>query len=272
MHRQSLLALGSMLLLSCAGAGPIYEFRPTDTPLRYAISDHGDLLIETPMGDQHSTDSTNAAIVLEVGARRGDGREVSVYFEALEIWTGGDIAVQHIEGGGLIGKRFGGALSEQGTITVSAAPDIPENVRRAVDPVTIFADFLSPLPPGGGETGEPWNHTSASSAKTAMSVESSYKGMARFAGDTIWSGQPARIIVSEGTTTTTGRGTPAGAPGEILFTLSGTSVTRYVWDPARGIMLASSARVEARGELEVIDMQMTMPIAYAGGREVSLQR
>lgn len=272
MHRQSLLALGSILLLGCAGGGPIYEFRPTDTPLRYVISDHGDLLIETPMGDQHSTDSTAVAIVLEIGARRGDEREVSVYFEALEIWSGGDITRQHIEGGELIDKRFRGTLSEQGTITVTEAPDIPENVRRAVDPAAIFADFLSPLPPTGGETGEPWNHTSASTAQAAMSLESSYDGMARFAGDTIWNGQPARIIVSEGTTTTSGRGTPADAPGEILFTLSGTSVTRYVWDPARGIMLASGSRVEARGELEVIDMQMTMPIAYEGGTEVSLQR
>ena len=272
MHRQSLLALGSMLLLACAGAGPIYEFRPTDTPLHYAISDHGDLLIETPMGDQHSTDSTEAAIVLEIGARSGDAREVSLYFEALEIWAGGDIAVQHIEGGELIDKPFSGTLSEQGAITVTAAPELPENVRRAVDPAAMFADLLAPLPPTGGETGEPWNHTSATTARAAMSLESSYEGMARFAGDTIWNGQPARIIVSEGTTISTGRGTPAGAPGEILFTLSGTSVTRYVWDPARGIMLASRSHGEGRGELEIIDMRMTMPIAYEGGREVSLQR
>ena len=84
--------------------------------------------------------------------------------------------------------------------------------------------------------------------------------------------QAARVIVSEGTSTVMGRGMPAGAPGEVAFEVSGQSITRYIWDPERGVMLASSSSTRGSGELEVMSMQMLMPMTYEGGREVRLRR
>jgi hypothetical protein len=109
-------------------------------------------------------------------------------------------------------------------------------------------------------------------ADGVMTVETSYDGTASFAGDTTWNGVAARVILSEGTTTTTGRGTPEGAPGEIEFTMSGKTVIRYIWDPRGGTMLASNSSTEAEGEIEVIAMGMTMPISYRGGSDVRLAR
>ncbi len=79
------------------------------------------------------------------------------------------------------------------------------------------------------------------------------------------------MIISQGLSTVTGRGTPDSAPGEIVFEVSGESITRYIWDPERGVMLASSASASGGGELEVLSMQMRMPMTYEGNREVRLR-
>jgi hypothetical protein len=272
MQRYARLAFSASLLVACAGtSGPFYEFRPTDEPLRYEISDQGALTIDTPVGAQRSVDSTRAMIALEVRGRTAEGRQTYVTFEALDVWAGGDFNSTHIEGAELIGQRYTGTLSENGVITVSDAPEIPSGLAETADPAEIFVDLLLPLPPGGVDAVESWPHRRTTRSDAGMEIDASYDGTAFFAGDTTWNGVSARIVVSEGLSTVSGRGMPAGAPGEVEFTFSGRSVTRYVWDPQRGVMLAASSRTDAEGDLEVIDMQMTMPITYEGVRTVWLR-
>ncbi|MEE9132858.1 MAG: hypothetical protein V3U13_04795 [Gemmatimonadota bacterium] len=265
-----LLKLVPLFLAGCAGAGAIYEFRPTEGPLLYHITDHGQLLIDTPVGEQRSTDSTQATVAIEIGKGDAEGREVSVTFEALQLWAGGDFPARHTEGGELIGRPFRGTLSRTGSIKVTAGPDISKELSAVTDPSALFTELLAPLPPGGESEADAWPHRTSFSTQAAMSMQASYDGTASFAGDTTWNGQAARIIVSEGITTATAHGTPAGAPGEVEFTYTGRSTTRYIWDPERGVMLASSASIKAKGELEVRSMQMKMPITYEGSRQVAL--
>ncbi|UCF20244.1 MAG: hypothetical protein JSU87_02220 [Gemmatimonadota bacterium] len=273
MYRHLCAALAAVTLSGCAGArGPVYEYRPSEAPLRYQINDHSDLLVQTPMGDQHNRDSTIAIVVLDVGQRTADAHEVSAFFETLDIWAGGDMNQQHLEGGDMLGKAFRGTLSDQGMISVSEAPEMPSELGEATDPAAIFADLLLPLPPSGDESAESWPHKTAMTVETAMTVNNSYDGSARFAGDTTWNGQAARIIVSEGTITSSGRGYPPGAPGEIEFTMSGTATTRYFWDPQRGVMLGSVSSAKAEGDLDLPSMAMTMPISFTGSKEVRLVR
>ncbi len=273
MQRPTWLLLTSCFLLGCARAGgDIYEFRPTSAPLRYTVSEQGDMLIETPVGEQHSTDSTRATLTLTIGRRGGAGNDVSVTFQALDIWEGGDFEMRHVEGTSLLGTPFTGSLSEDGKITVADGPEIPDQISKVADPVAVFAHLLAPLPPGGVPTTQPWQHSRVSRSQTTVSATTTYEGSARLAGDTVWNGQAAQVIVSEGTSTTTGRGMPVGAPGEVEFTLSGRSTTRYIWDPDRGVMLASSSSPSADGDLDIPSMGMTMPIAYQGRSEVRLER
>ncbi len=270
-NRLLLSALTCLVASACAGSsGPIYEFQPTPGPLHYEIIDRGSLLIETPMGEQRSSDSTKATLRLEIGQMSAGGRRVSVAFETLDIWAGGDFQAEHIQGGELIGRAFTGTLSDQGIITVTEAPEIPAALQGSADPAAIFADLLLPLPPTGEESADSWSHATTQMSETTMSMEGSYEGTATFAGDTTWNGRPARIIVSEGNTMTSGRGTPVGAPGEIEMVLKGKAVTRYIWDPARGVMLGYRTTSSAEGELEVLSMAMAMPISYQGAREVRL--
>jgi hypothetical protein len=265
--------MGALAAAGCAGApGSTYQFGPTEVPLHYTFDDHGTLLIETPMGEQRQTDSTVAIIIFEIGASEAAGRSVTTTFDALDLWRGADGGRQHIGGGKLLGKPFTGTLAGDGTITVTTAPEMPALVEELGDPSHLFNDLLPPLPPGGDESAVSWEHRVSESTEGVMTVETTYDGMASFAGDTTWNGVAARVILSEGTTMTKGHGTPEGAPGEIEFTMSGKKIIRYIWDPRGGTMLASSSSTETEGEIEVVSMGMTMPITYEGGSNVRLVR
>jgi len=273
MARHSLMALSALLVAACSASAPIYEFRPTQAPLRYEINDQGTLLIDTPVGEQRSTDSTEAVVTISIAAGDSESRQVKVIFESLDFWAGADdTPTQHVDGGDLVGQPFAGTLSQTGSIAIAAAPDIAAELLEVADPVTLFAELLPPLPPAGSASSEPWPHRTSYASEAAVSVQASYDGTASFAGDTTWNGRRARIILSEGITTTTGQGTPAGAPGEVVFTYTGRSRTRYIWDPDRGVMLASIAGIDAEGSLELTSMQMTMPISYEGSRQINLRQ
>jgi hypothetical protein len=272
MKRPSFLAATTLILAGCAGSGgPIYEFRPADV-LRYQLSEHGTLTIDTPVGQQSATDSTRATLAIEIAGTTEGGREVVVNFDALEFWSGGDFPKQHIVGDDLVNQPFRGVLNQAGEIQVTETPEVPESLRNAVAPDAVFANMLPALPPLADESLPSWPHRVTMKMETTMSVELDYDGTASFAGDTTWNGEPARVIISEGIVTATGRGAPAGSPGEVEFSYTGRYVTRYIWDPARGIMLASNSTTEADGDLEVKDMQMIMPITYQSRSDVTLQR
>lgn len=272
MHRQVLLAVGLLLLSGCGGASrPIYQFGLSEAPLRYRITQRASMSVETPVGEQGSTDSTHATVAIEIGEPIAGGHRVSATFEVLELWEGGDFGIRHATGGDLIGAPFTGTLSPSGRIAVATAPAVPAEITAMADPSEIIADLLPPLPPGGGATTGSWPHNTSATLQVVMSIETRYQGTARFAGDTTWNGVAARIIVSEGTVETTARGTPRGAPGEIEMVQTGTSRTIYVWDARRGVMLASRSTIEAEGEVELLEMQMSLRVVYKGDREIQLQ-
>jgi hypothetical protein len=273
MVRHIQLALCSLALAGCGGSGgAIYEFRPTETPLQYEIRDSSVFLVKSPMGEQLFEDSVRAVVTIEIGQGDTVSHQVTAVFQSLDLWSGGDSPEQHVFGGDLIGEPFHGTLSQTGSIAVTGSPEISDQLKDLADPITLFSELLVPLPPDRTGTAEPWPHRTSYSTDAAMSTEASYDGTAYFAGDTTWNGKAARIILSEGLTTVTARGTPADAPGEVEFTYTGRSTTRYVWDPERGVMLASSATMTTEGELELLSMQMVMPISYEGSREVRLRR
>ena len=269
-------ALATLALCACGGpsgpSGPTYQFGPTRAPLRYEIREHGNFSIETPMGEQHSIDSTRATVVIEIGSASDGGHAVTVTFEALDLWDVGDFSSQHAEGGDLLGAPFIGRLSPGGLISVTTTPEIPEKIASLVEPREMIADLLPPLPPAGALTEGSWPHNRVARVDLVMSTETRYEGMARFAGDTIWNGIEAKVIVSNGTISTFASGTPPGAPGVVKMTQTGTSRTIYIWDAQRGVMLASRATIDAEGGVDVVQMDTTMPSSYSGVREVRLRQ
>ena len=219
MDRHMTLALFALAAAGCAGSGgAIYEFRPTETPLQYEVRDSSVFVIQSPMGEQHFEDSVRAVVRIEIGEGDTLSHRITARFESLDLWSGGDSPEQHVFGGDLIGKPFHGSLAQTGSIAVSDSPEISDQLKELADPITLFSELLPPLPPNRMGDAESWPHRTSYTTDVPMSTDATYEGTAYFAGDTIWNGKPARIILSEGLTTVSARGTPADAPGEIEFT------------------------------------------------------
>lgn len=268
-HPIRYFTLAAMVAVTaCAGkaAAPGLAFGPTGGPLVYEVATYGSIDIDTPMGSQRSHDTLQATVRLEIGAPVGDQWQVSAVFEALRASSGGDMGRQSAEGGELIGQEFKGALLQNGVIDVTEAPAAPTGLADLIDPSALLAEILGPLP-ADPETTEPWPVRTVVTSRTVLTVTVTYEGTARIAGDTTWNGRPARIIVSEGSYVLEGSGTPPGAPGEIEMQMTGTSQRRYIWDAARGVMLASEITVEADGPITLQMMNLSME-ATATSRQV----
>lgn len=272
--RSFTLLLSTVLLAGCAaaGAGPTFEFSPTDVPLRYGVGTTGKLVLEIPGGPtQTNDDKLSATVMMEIGQPGPEGRPVSAVFEALEASSSGDMGSTSQEGGSLIGMRYAGTLTEGGTINFSDPPETPSHLKDIVDPAALLADLLVPLPPDAEAAGASWPVNTTVTSRAGVTMTATYTGAARVAGDTTWNGQSAKVIISEGTLEVHGTGTPAGSPAEIDMTMTGPSTRWYVWDPQRGVMLASRVSGEYSGEIEVIGMGMTIPTSYKETAEVVLR-
>jgi len=255
---RSIHALTMVAALSgaCAAGGPVFEFRPTDTALRYDMYGANDFSVETPMGSQLSQDSAAIAISVEIGGGGPQGNDVAVVFDA---FSARSTAQGTIDGGGLVGARYRGLLKRDGSIEVVEGPEVPARLRGLVDPKSILADLMVPLPPEGHDLAEPWPVTQETVTSTQMSMTTRFNGMARLAGDTVWHGIAARVIVVEGEFQMEGRGTPEGSPAEIAMSVSGSSERSFLWDAARGVMLVGTGSGEGTGQVEVVGMNLSMP-------------
>ncbi len=271
MRRYVWPCLTAALVAACPGAA-VYEFRPTPAPLRYAVVGRGELRLDSPVGEQRRVDSIEAVVRLEIGPAHGGDPTVAVSFETLDLWVGGDFGELHADGGGLIGRRLTGRLTRDGAIRLDETPEIPAALKALGDPAALFVALLPPLPPRAAPAAAPWPHRIDYTRRGPLETRFSYDGTASLAGDTTWQGRRARVIVTEGLATVTGRGSPAGGPGEVAFTYTGRLVKRHVWDPRRGLMLAASRRLDADGELEARGMGLTMPVQYHGTQEIVLLR
>ena len=273
MPRRLMSLFAATFVAGCAGAaaGPVLEFRPSGSPLAYDVAVSGSQLVETPMGTQRSNDSAHATVLLEIGDPSGGGWAVSAVYQALSLQTSGGLGSTQKEGGELIGMRFAGILSRDGIIEIAEAPDTPPELSDAIDPSALLAELLVPLPPEAHAGAEPWPVSTTTTSRTMLTITSTFKGSARFTGDTIWNGRQARVIVADGAVEISGRGTPAGVPAEIEMVLAGESTRLYVWDVERGVMLASTHTTEATGQVTVVGMDMSMPIEVTARQVVELK-
>lgn len=259
------------LLAACAGGAAgaaTFAVAPTSTPLRYRVADHTTVLIETPQGDQRSIDSATATIRLNIGEPTQGGRRVTAVFDALDVRSAGGMGSTRVTGGDLIGQEFSGVLAPTGRITLTQRPAIPRDVAEHTDPGNWLVDLLPPLPPTPNAAS--WPVESELSSETAMSMRLRYTGTARTAGDTTWNGQPATIIQFEGDFTLSGRGQPAGAPAELLMSISGSATRRWLWDATGGRMLAATGEFSGNGTIELVGMNFALPAAVTNRQTVLL--
>ncbi len=267
------LVVGTGLLtVACAsGSGPVFRYAPAPEPLRYEVEARQELVIETPMGNQESFDTTRATVSIVVGAATASGWDASVSFDALEHRTRGTMAARELSGGDLVGRAMPAKLSRSGHIELVERPTVPGGLADYFDPAAFFADILAPMPENG-DTKRPWPVRTEVTSLAGMKITAIYEGTAQVVGDTVWNGQPAKIITSSGTVRVSGTGTPAGAPVEISLMMTGTSDRRYVWDHMVGIMLAARTTDNGAGTMTLRGMDMTITTANVSHTIVELKR
>jgi hypothetical protein len=227
---------------------------------------------DTPMGTMTTENESDATVLLEIGEPVADGWSVTGTYEALELRTSGDMGGGTVSGEEIVGKPFTGVLARSGGISITDAPETPGQMSESLDPGALFVDLLVPLPPVGTPPDGSWPVSSTVVSAAAITMTMVFEGTARFAGDTVWNGIPAQVIVADGTLEVEGWGEPAGVPAELGILFSGESTRRYVWDPAQRIMLAALTTSEAGGGIEMIGMDMSMPADMTSRQEVTLQR
>jgi hypothetical protein len=257
--------------MACASAGvtPSLEFQPTTGPLRYAVHSVDGQVVETPMGAQEGQATTDLTFVMEIGGPAAGGLAVSVMLESLE---GKSTEQGTYRADALLGKPYTGTLRPDGTIEITDGPETPANLVNIFDPKSLWTELLPPLPPAGQLDADSWSYQRESTYQTSMTLTSVTNGVARMAGDTTWNGVSAQVIVTEAEVELTGSGTPPGSPGEIEVAVSGPLLVRYVWDGARGVMLAATSDGDLTGDVTVIGMGMSFPISFTGDTEVTLQQ
>lgn len=266
--------LACFLISACATAttrSP-FEFQPTNSPLQYDVTVSGDVIADTPMGRMTSETDSEAIVSLDIGERFENGRGVTATFEALEVRAEGSLGGGTVNAEGILGKPYTGSLAATGQISITDSPQASSSLTNNLDPAALLTELLVPLPPGGDADMESWPIRSSVISDAAVRLTSTFEGAARFAGDTIWNGVAARLIVVEGTLEIAGSGAPAGAPADIDLTLEGESTRLYVWDMERGVMLASLVTGEADGALTIRGMGMQIPARFEQRQEVTLRR
>jgi hypothetical protein len=93
-----------------------------------------------------------------------------------------------------------------------------------------------------------------------MTMTSTMEGTARIVGDTVWNGQPAKLIEIRADYTLEGTGMPVGSPSELEMVLSGPGTTRAVWDAQRGVLLSATSHGNATGTVSLVGMDITMAV------------
>ncbi len=257
--------------VSATTASP-FEFSPTASPLHYDVNMSGDVIANTPMGRMTSETESDATLVLNIGEKLENGRSVTATFEELEVRAEGSLGGGTVNAEGILGKPFSGTLLETGQITITDSPQASGRLRHNLDPAALLTELLAPLPPGGATDMESWPVVSSVVSEAAVRLTSSFVGTARFAGDTVWNGVDARLIVVEGMLEIDGSGAPAGAPAEMNLLLEGESTRLYVWDMVRRVMLASLVTGEAEGSLSISGMDFQIPARFVSRQEVELRR
>jgi len=217
------------------------------------------------------TDS-DATVLLDIGERLENGMGVTATFEALEVRAEGSLGGGTVNAEGILGKPYTGTLTATGQISITDSPQASSRLTNNLDPAALLTELLVPLPPGGAADMESWPIRSSVISDAAVRLTSTFEGAARFAGDTIWNGVAARLIVVEGTLEIEGSGAPAGAPAEMNLLLEGESTRLYVWDTTRQVMLASLMTGEAEGSLSISGMDLQIPARFEQKQEVTLRR
>lgn len=105
--------------------------------------------IHTVSGSQQSQETAgrDALVVFRAGAKGDGSLQMESWFDSLALWRQGGGRRDEAETDGLIGGRFRGTLTRNGSYVAEDRPFIPDEVTAFADISDPPVDLLPPLPP-----------------------------------------------------------------------------------------------------------------------------
>jgi hypothetical protein len=122
---------------------------------RFSESSESSILTQTASGDREQTSGRQGIWRFRTTVDAGT-LVVEGWLESLELWRRSPEATIRPDTDGLLGGRYRGALSPDGTYSNRARPFIPDEVAEVANMATALDDFFPPLPPRLLHVGEVW--------------------------------------------------------------------------------------------------------------------
>ncbi len=274
------LAASALLLFgltACAGPGGVSPsaglmYRVPDSPsVVYVAESSQDINIDAGARGNMAMTATSTVTLAMSFASGADGIQVTTTFEELSASMtqpmGGSLSASEsdIEGDLVF------TIDERGKGTVVTLPKTKGSAEQLVSPATFVHEFFPRLPGGAVNPGDTWTDTIQYEVQTAdADVSSSSVLTYTLVGDTVVDGTTLLHITYEGEADVVGAGVTEGM--EVIQAFSGDVTGMFLWDPARGLMVAGESSQDMDGSVEVPAAGMPpMPMTVRGSGTVRLQ-
>jgi len=264
-------------LAACAGPGGVSPsgglmYRVPDSPsVVYVAESSQDINIDAgAMGNMTMTASSTATLAMSF-APGADGVQVTATFEELSASMtqpmGGSLSASEsdIEGDLVC------TLDEMGRGTLVTLPTTKGSAEQLVSPASFVHEFFPRLPGGAVNPGDTWTDTIQYEVQTADADISSNSVLTySLVGDTVVDGTTLLHVTYSGKADVVGAGVTEGM--EAIQAFSGDVTGMFLWDPARGLMVAGESSQDMDGSVEVPASGMPpFPMTVSGSGTVRLQ-
>jgi hypothetical protein len=277
MKRAILSILVLFALAACAGPGEMSPggglmYRVPDSPtLTYMAVSSQDISIDAgAMGSM--TMAANSEATLDMAFSSGPaGVQVTTTFRevaaSMSQPMGGSLSATESDIEGDLVFNLDGT----GKGTVVSLPEVKGSAEQLVSPETFAYEFFPRLPGHAVDPGATWTDTIQYDVQTSQGDVSSNSVLTyTLVGDTVVDGKSLLHITYEGDADVVGSGLTEGM--EVIQTFSGDVTGMFLWDPARGVMVAGESSQDMDGTVEVPAAGMpAMPMTITGSGTVQLQ-
>jgi hypothetical protein len=270
----SLLVFG---LAACSGPGAVSPtgglmYQVPGTPsLVYQTEGHQDISIDAGAMGSMSMRATSDATLGVTFSPAPDGVQVTASFQKVSASMtqpmGGSVSASESD---IVGDLVF-TMDERGRGTAVTVPEVRGMAEQLVSPASFVHEFFPRLPGRVVAPGESWTDTIQYDMETSQGNMSSNSILTyTLVGDTVVDGATLLHISYEGQADVVGSALQEGM--EVIQAASGGVNGMFLWDPARGIMVAGESSQDMDGTVEVPAAGMPpMPMSVTGSGTVRLQ-
>jgi hypothetical protein len=162
-------------------------------------------------------------------------------------------------------------MDKKGKSTIVQLPEVKGSAEQLVSPASFVYEFFPRLPGGAVDPGASWTDTIQYDISTGQGDVSSKSVLTyTLQGDTIVDGATLLHITYTGKAEVVGSAMTEGM--EVIQSASGDVTGMFLWDTARGLMVAGESSQDMDGTVEVPAAGMPpFPMTVSGSGTVRMQ-